>query len=179
MNPASGQLLQLALIMTRLALISIGGGTAQLGQMEHELVGRGWISDTQFIDAYALGQLAPGPGIAFAVPIGFEVAGAAGALVALLMYFVPTTMLALAFAHVWQRIRFSPWPVAFRTAMAPVVVGLTWGSVYALVAAGLGDFVSLAIGGVALFLLLRTRVATPLVLLGGAAVGITTSLLGH
>jgi len=103
--------------------------------------------------------------------LGYATAGVAGAIVALLAFFVPTAIIALIVARIWARIRTSPWPVAFRAAMLPVAVGLTLGSAYTLARAGLGDAQGLVVATLALLLMWRTRLPTPVVLAGTGAVG--------
>src|SRR3954447_8742654 len=89
-------LLEVALLFGRLSLLSFGGGTTVLGERERAAVGHGWLTHDQFVQSYALGQLAPGPGMTLVVPIGYQTAGIAGGLVAFLSFFLPTAILALA-----------------------------------------------------------------------------------
>jgi chromate transporter len=120
--------------------------------------------------AYAIGQMTPGPGVAFVVPLGYLAAGVPGALVALIAYFGPAAAIALTVAHLWGRIRTSPWPTAFRTGMMPIVMGLTLGSAYTMGLAGLGNLQTAALAAGA-FLVLRTKIPTAFVVLGAGAVG--------
>jgi chromate transporter len=139
--------------------------------MQREAVGRGWLTSEQFVQAYALGQITPGPGVTFVVPMGYQAAGVSGALVAIVAFFLPPALVALTVAHVWGQIRTSPWPTAFRTGMMPIAVGLTLASAYTMVLAGLGDLSSLLVMAGAFLLLTRTQLPTLLVLGMGGAIG--------
>jgi chromate transporter len=163
--------LQLGLVLAKLALISFGGGTATLGEMQRELVGAGWMTRQQFLQAYAIGQATPGPGVALVVPLGYAAAGVWGGIVALLAFFVPPALLALLVARIWARVRTSPWPAAFKAAMGPIAIGLSFGSAYTLVTSGLGDLRAVVLSVAALLLLLRTKLPTLLIIAGGAAIG--------
>jgi chromate transporter len=166
-----GRLLEIGAVLAKLGLISFGGGTATLAEMQREAVERGWMTSQQFVQAYALGQITPGPGVTFVVPMGYRAGGVLGGLVAIVAYFLPAALVALAVARVWSRIRTSPWPTAVRTGMIPVAVGLTVASAYTMVLAGLADLPSIALALAAWAAMSRTPVPTPVVLIAGGVVG--------
>jgi chromate transporter len=66
------------LVFAKLGLLSVGGGTSMLAEMQREAVGRGWLTQSQFVEAYAIGQMTPGPGSLFVVPMGYQAAGISG-----------------------------------------------------------------------------------------------------
>jgi chromate transporter len=99
---------QLALLMGKLGLLSFGGTAVALAEIQREVVRHGWMTDSQFVEAFALGQIT-GVGALFAIPVGYQAAGLPGALVALAAYFVPPAAVALLAAWSWQRLRGSPW----------------------------------------------------------------------
>ena len=173
----SDVVLEVFLLFAKLGLLSFGGGTAILAEMQRESVGRGWLTDAQFVQAYAIGQMTPGPGTLFVVPMGYGAAGFAGALAAALGFFLPTGAIALAVVCVWARLRRSPWPAAVRDGLIPIAVGLSLASAYTMGRVGLTDLGSLLIALVSALALWRTRVPTPVVLLIGGSVG--AIVLGH
>jgi len=164
-------LLQLALLFGRLSLLSFGGGTTVLGEMEREVVGHGWLTHDQFVQSYALGQLTPGPGMTLVVPIGYQTAGIAGGLVAFLSFFLPTAILALAVVAVWSRVRESKWPKAIRTSTLPVASGLTLASAYTISMGSIHSLLTVVIALATMALIMRSKIPTPVVLLASGAVG--------
>jgi chromate transporter len=83
-----------------------------------------WMSDAQFRDIYAIGQLAPGPNMLMVIAIGYRVASFAGAFVAFLAFFLPACVIAIVTSRVWDHFSGSPWRLAIQRGMAPLVVGL-------------------------------------------------------
>ena len=65
-----------------MSLFAIGGANGAIPEM-HRLVveTRGWMTDRQFADMFALAQVTPGPNVIIVALIGYHVAGIGGALV--------------------------------------------------------------------------------------------------
>jgi chromate transporter len=70
--------LQVFLVFARLGLLSWGGGQVVLTEMQRETVAHGWLTEAQFLEAYAIGQMTPGPGALYIVPMGYQAAGFPG-----------------------------------------------------------------------------------------------------
>jgi chromate transporter len=153
--------LQVFFLFAKLGLLSFGGGTAILLEMQREAVGRGWLTEAQFVEAYAIGQMTPGPGTLFVVPIGYQAAGVAGAVAAALGFFVPTGAIALAAILAWSKLRHSPWPSAVRDALLPVAIGLSLASAYSMGRTGLTEPGTMLVAAGSLLLLWRTTAPTP------------------
>ena len=117
-------LAQLTLILVRLGLLAFGNGNAVLPDLQREVAARGWMSAQQFRDAYALGQIAPGPGPLMVMFVGYAVAGVLGAIVAAVAFFVPPALLALLMTMLWGRWQHMRWTRVLRTALLPVALGL-------------------------------------------------------
>ncbi|HWW75623.1 MAG TPA: chromate transporter, partial [Pyrinomonadaceae bacterium] len=76
-------LLTIASIFLRIGAVTFGGGFVMVPLIEAEVVnGHGWVSHREFVEAFALGQITPGPVLVTATFIGYRVAGTLGALVA-------------------------------------------------------------------------------------------------
>ena len=126
-------LVDLALLFLRVGAVSFGGGTSVLAELQHELVDRrAAITQQQFLTAYSLGQATPGPGILFLIPLGFYVAGAPGAVIALVAFLVPPLLLQVVVASQWERLSHSPWIRAIDRTLVPVSIGLIGSSFHAL-----------------------------------------------
>lgn len=156
-------LVEIAALFTRLGLLSFGGGTAVLAEMEREVVSvHGWLSSADFWSAYALGQLTPGPIMLFVIPLGYMIGGPAVATVATIAFLLPSSMLMLGALLLWRRVREAPWAARFSRSLQPITVGLVAAGAYSVGRASLTDVPSVAIATVALGLL-TTRASQSLV----------------
>ena len=122
-------LLQLALLFGGLSLIAFGGGAGTLPDMQRSTVDlHHWLTASEFLDFFAISRAAPGPGSLIVVLIGQKVAGIAGALVAFLAMFGPSSVLVYFAAHLWRRGAQAAWRALLERALAPVAIGLTFAS---------------------------------------------------
>jgi chromate transporter len=118
-------LLELFVTFGYLGLISVGGAMTIIPEMERQVVVvHGWMTHQAFVDAYALGQFAPGPNMLHVFLIGYRVAALPGALAAGLGMFGPTSIALAGVAHVATRPRPPAWVVSFQEALGPVTIGL-------------------------------------------------------
>jgi chromate transporter len=172
------KLLNLLWVFALLSLVAVGGGTAVLPEMRRIVVGHfHWISDKQFRDIYSLGQVAPGPNMLMVLVIGYRLAGALGALVVGLAFFVPDCFITFFVNRLWERFEGSPWRTAIQRGMAPVAIGLMLSGTYTVAKISLSDLTTSLIAA-AVFLILYFRHVNPalLIIIGGA---ITCYLRAH
>lgn len=154
------RLLGLVLVFVPLSLLSFGGGQAIVADMQHQTVAlHGWLTDGQFVDLFALSRAAPGPTTLIAALIGWQVAGFAGALVAALAIYVPSSIVVYAASRWWHRRAGSPWREALERGLAPIAVGLIFAGAYTVTRAAHLDWFGLATLAAALTLLLATRLS--------------------
>jgi chromate transporter len=165
----SDRLIGLVLVFVPLSLLSFGGGQAIIADMQHQTVAvHGWLTDAQFVDLFAVSRAAPGPTTLIAALIGWQVAGFAGALVAALAIYVPSSLIVYAAARWWNRRAGSPWREALERGLAPVAVGLIFAGAYSVTRAAQLHWWGLATLAAALGLLLTTRLS-PYTLMAAAA----------
>ena len=118
-------LLELALYFALLSLVSVGGMPSVMPEMQRFVVDlKGWLTPEEFIQAFAVGQAAPGPNVLIASLIGWKVAGLAGAFVALGAFCLPAAVVAWWVSDLWDRFKDSPWRLAAQRAIAPIVVAM-------------------------------------------------------
>jgi len=163
-------LVQLALLFGGLSLLAFGGGTAVLPDMQRITVNTyHWLTAPQFLDFFAISRASPGPGSLIVVLIGQKAAGLAGALVAFLAMFVPSSALLYVAALVWHRAAHSAWRALLERALAPVAIGLTLASGLALIRGTEHGWAQYAVTAAATLAFAFTDLH-PLALLAGGAV---------
>ncbi len=91
----------------KVGLVSFGGGYAMIPLIQEEVVERyGWLTTTEFMDAIALTGMAPGPiATNTAIYIGLREGGLAGAIISAAGMVLPSLLIILIVATVFQRIQ--------------------------------------------------------------------------
>jgi chromate transporter len=155
-----------------------GSGYVLLAFLRDDFVNRlGWLTDQQIIDAVAVGQFTPGPVFTTATFIGYLVGGFQGAIVATIGIFLPSfVFVAVVFPFV-ASVRASPWSSAFLDGANAAAVGLMIAVAWQLASSSIVDPVTAAIALVAALLLIRYRVNSAWLVLGGGAAGLLLSVL--
>lgn len=96
------KLLDLYLIFFKLGLINFGGGYALLPLLQKEFVEkRGWTTDEELTDYYAIGQCTPGAiAVNVSTFIGYKIKGILGGIVATLGFVSPAFIVILIIATI-------------------------------------------------------------------------------
>lgn len=162
----------------KIGSILYGSGYVLLAFLRADFVERlGWLNEAQLIDAIAVGQVTPGPVFTTAAFIGFLLGGVPGALVAALGIFLPS------FLFVWlvnpfiPRLRRSPWTGALLDGANIASLGLMAGVTLQLGQVSLIDPLTILLALLSAFLLLRFKVNSVWLILGGGAAGLLKALL--
>lgn len=164
-------LLNLALTFLVLSIFAVGGGTALISEMQDVLSDQYGISPRDFADIYSVGQLAPGPNMTMVLVLGLQIAGALGALVVGLAFFVPSGVLCFWVGRLWNRIGETPWRRAVQSAFEPISVGLMCAGVYALGKTALTGPATIMLAFASFALVMLTRVNPVFVILGLSGLG--------
>jgi chromate transporter len=166
-------LLEVALYFCVLSIFSVGGLPSVMPEMQRYVVEvKGWMSPAEFMQAFAVGQAAPGPNMLVTSLVGYHVAGLTGALVALAAMCGPAAVLAWFVSDLWDRFKDSPWRLAIQRAIAPIVVAmiLSGGVVLATPDATI-DWRLWLIAGATAVGILATKVNPLWFLVAGGAIG--------
>lgn len=167
---------QLLRVFAPLSLLTIGGGQSIIADIQQQTVSsHQWLSQEQFLDDFAISKASPGPNIMMVPLIGWQVAGLAGAVVAALGIFLPSTLLFYLVAHAWRMQAFDRWRDRLARGLAPVSVGLVLAGTWSIMVTNGGGWLGWLVMGGALLVLSFTRVH-PLLLLGS---GGAIFLLAH
>jgi chromate transporter len=174
-----GLLLTIASIFLRIGAVTFGGGYVMVPLIEAEVVhAHGWLTHREFVEAFALGQVTPGPVLITATFIGYRVAGTLGALVATVSIFLPSLVLTVVAGSSLRRFRANRQVQAFLRGVTPAVVGLLVAAAWSVGRAGIHTWVGLLLAFVSAFVLVRFRVNAFLVILGAAVLRFAVSLFG-
>jgi len=161
----------------KIGAVLYGSGYVLLAFLRSDVVDRlGWLTDRQLLDAVAVGQFTPGPVFTTATFIGYLVAGWPGALLATLAIFLPSFVFVAVSYPLLPRIRGSRWMSAFLDGVNVAAVGLMAAVTWQLARAAIVDAFTAALAVLAGVLLLRTRLNSAWLVLGGAAAGLLLSL---
>ena len=118
-------LIDLAVFFFGVGAFTFGGGLSVLAFMQDQVVNQlHWLTDREFIDGLALGQMTPGPILMVAAFVGYKLAGVVGALVAALAIFLPSFLLMLSILPWMARIKEWRWMKAALKGIGPAVIGL-------------------------------------------------------
>jgi chromate transporter len=164
-------LVQLFNHFATLSLEAVGGGTAVLPEMQRLMEGEYAMKPEDFTKIYSLGQLAPGPNMSMVVVLGNRVAGIPGALVVLVAFFVPASILTFLVGRIWARAGDSPWRRAVQDGLAPISIGLMMSGVYALARTATTTWITIGVAAVIVLLMLKTKINPVLLVLACGVFG--------
>lgn len=172
----ANRLLELIGIFAPLSLATIGGGQTIVADIQRQVVDiHHWMNASEFLNAFAIARMAPGPASLLATLIGWRVAGGWGALVATLGIFGPPAILMYGVAHVWSKHRGARWQGALERGLRPVATGLILATAYVLIQSLDGGWAARGIALLSTAALMLTRVNALIVLLCGAALFVALS----
>jgi chromate transporter len=160
------------LVFAKAGAVLFGSGYVLLAFLRADLVERlHWITETQLLDAIAVGQVTPGPVFTTATFIGYLLAGPAGALVATVGIFLPAFFFVAISGPLVPRLRASH--VAGTVLDGVTVASLALMAVVTMQLAGaaLVDAPTWAIAIGSLVALIRLRVNSAWLMLAAAALG--------
>ena len=149
-----------------------GSGYVLLAFLDAGLVERmGWISRAQLLDAVAVGQITPGPVFTTATFIGYLVGGPVAALVATLGIFLPAFVFVAISGPLIPRIRKSPIAGSVLDGVNVASLGLMAAVTIQLAQAAVTDWLTLLLAVMSAGLLIRFRLNSAWLVLGGALAG--------
>jgi chromate transporter len=149
-----------------------GSGYVLLAFLRQDFVERlGWLSDQQIVDAVAVGQFTPGPVFTTATFVGYLVGGLPGAIVATIAIFLPSfVFVGLVYPFV-PRLRRSPWTSGFLDGANAAAIGLMIAVTWQLGVSSIVDVLTAGLAVGAAVLLIRFKINSVWLVLGGAALG--------
>jgi chromate transporter len=178
MHVATGGLGALAWVAFKVGALSYGGGFVIIPLMRSDAVGTyHWMTNAQFLNAVALGQITPGPVVQTVAVIGYAAGGIGGALLAAAIAFGPSFAFVLAGGPSFDRLRANTWVQAFLDGAGPAAIGAIAGSAVVL-ASEINHLWQAAVLAAAAIWVLLMRRSVVLALLVAGVVGALGALAG-
>jgi len=167
-------LLMLFGVLFLVNLFTIGGGYVMLPLLHGFFVERfGWLTNQEFMDAVAIGQLTPGPLTIMNAFIGYKVAGLAGAVTATAGSYLPSLLVTTFVTKYYLKFKTSKVVSSVFRGIKPVVVGMLLAVCLTLGAASLVSPIAIAICFASFALMVLTKIDPTLLVLAAGVAGAT------
>ncbi len=150
---------QLFATFAGMSVLLFGGGYVFIPLIQEIVVnGHGWVTQQEFIDGIALGQVTPGPILISAAFFGYKVAGLLGAASATIGIYTPPALIMLVSARFLDRIKRSAVIKASLRGIRASVIGMIAAAAVVVALTAQPNWASLAVFAAALVALLRFKV---------------------
>jgi chromate transporter len=168
----------LFLFFLKVGAILYGSGYVLFAFIRTDLVQHWhWLTESQLVDAIAVGQLTPGPVFTSATFIGYVLGGPPGAFAATIGIFLPAFFFVAVSGPLIPRIRRSPTASAFLDGVNVASLALMLVVTYQLGRTVILDVQTALLALISATVLFRFQVNSAWLVLGGAAVGLILHLL--
>jgi chromate transporter len=165
-------LLAIFLIFLKFGAVIFGSGYVLLAFLQADLVTRlHWLTQSQLLDAVAVGQVTPGPVFTTATFIGYLLGGVSGAVIATVAIFLPGFIFVAASRPLIPRIRASKVAGAFLDGVNAGAVALMIAVTWQLSRAAVVDFWTAAIAALSAIALVYFRINSAWLIFAGALFG--------
>ncbi len=125
LNPSLQTIHQLFMTISGVSITLFGGGYVFIPMLQELVVNKmHWLSQQEFIDGIAMGQITPGPIMISATFIGYKLAGIWGAIAGTIAIFLPPGILIMMASHVIGYLKDSPQLKAVFRGVHPAVIGM-------------------------------------------------------
>jgi len=156
-----------------MSLMLFGGGFVFIPLIQEIVVdGHGWVTNKEFIDGIALGQVTPGPILISAAFIGYKMAGVLGATAATVGIFAPPALVMLISTRYLLKIKSSQAIQAALRGIRCGVIGMIAAATYVVGATAQANGISLLIFVVGLLALLKFKLEVAWIIPGAGILGL-------
>ncbi|MCU0432020.1 MAG: chromate efflux transporter [Bacteroidia bacterium] len=151
---------QLGLTFGSISITLFGGGYVFVPVIRDLVVGElQWVTNREFFDGIAIGQVTPGPIMISAAFIGWKQAGLWGALVSTAGIFLPPASIMLIATQFTERLRGNAIVEAVFRGVRPAVIGMIAASIFFILRSGPLTWQAAFIFVLVLWLSLRTKIS--------------------
>ena len=152
--------------------LTIGGGYVMLPMLHTEFVEKHhWITNQEFLDAIAMGQITPGPLTVTNAFMGYKMHGVTGAVLAMISSYLPCILIVTTVARFYYAYRESAIVTSGFRGIRAAVIGLLAAVAVSLGNASVVDPRTLIITITSFILIAFTRMDPTFIILGAGAAG--------
>jgi chromate transporter len=165
-------LLKFCWILIVVNALTIGGGFVMLPMLQKEFVERyHWLTNQEFLDAIAIGQLTPGPLTVMNAFMGYKIFGLTGAIMAMISSYLPCIIIVTLVAKYYYTYRESVIVISSFNGIRPAVIGLLAAVAISLGNTSLVDPTTFGIAIISFAVIAFTKVDPTFVIIGAGVVG--------
>lgn len=165
-------LLQFCWILVYVNALTIGGGFVMLPMLHKEFVDKHhWLTNQEFIDAIAMGQVTPGPLTVMNAFIGYKIFGLTGAVLAMVSSYLPCIIIVTLVARFYFEYRESRLVSSSFKGIKSAVIGLLAGVAISLGNTSLVDPATFSIAIVSFAVITFTKIEPTFIIIGAGALG--------
>ena len=168
----------LFLTFLKIGALIYGGGYVLYAFFNSEFVSHlGWLTHQQLLDAIAVGQVTPGPVFSSATLVGYLMGGWQSALLATLAIFLPAFFFVALASRILPSIRKAWWAGALLDGVNVSALGLMAAVTWQLGRTAVIDWFTIVLLISTFILVLRVKINSTWIILGGALIGIAYKFL--
>ena len=125
--------LKLFLTFFKIGAFTVGGGYAMLPLIQEEVAAQGWMELSQLVNFIAVSESTPGPfAVNIATYVGSEVGGIFGSVCATLGVVLPSFIIILIVARIFEKFKESKIVSGLMCGLKPAVIGLIGSAVISI-----------------------------------------------
>ena len=168
----SASLWRLSLTFLEIGSVLFGSGYVLVAFLQRNFVDDlGWLTETQVLDAVAVGQITPGPVFSSATFVGWQIAGVAGAGLATIGIFAPSFAFSATLNSVLKWMRSGVRTRAVLVGLSSASIGLMAGALVDIVNTAVVDTFTLCLMIISLGVMLVLKLNATWLVAGGVVVG--------
>jgi chromate transporter len=165
-------LLKFCLILIVVNALTIGGGFVMLPMLHKEFVEKyHWLTNQEFLDAIAMGQITPGPLTVMNAFIGYKIYGLIGAIMAMISTYLPCIIVVTLVAKYYYDYRESVIVNSSFKGIKPAVIGLLAAVAISLGKTSLVDPKTFGIAILSFAVIAFTKIDPTFVIIGAGVAG--------
>ena len=165
-------LLKLCWTLIMINALTIGGGFAMLPLLHKEFVEKNqWLTNHEFVDAIAIGQLTPGPLTVMNAVIGYKIHGLSGAILAMISAYLPPIIIVSLVTKYYYTYKKSVIVDSSFKGIKAAVIGLLAGVAVSLGNSSLIDITTFGIAILSFAVVTFTKASPSIVIIGAGVLG--------